>query len=205
MNLFQTLHNFTIYSKQAPELAAQYEQLSPENIHGDWLAFLPEERRLALAIGAGTGRDATWLKSLGFDVVAVEPVPAMRQQAQAFHPHVKIHWIDDSLPFLEKTQNLAQFYDLILLSAVWMHLDQEEQAIAMKKISKLISSQGRIIITLRHGESPDERVMHSIHTDYVIELVQKCKLQVLELLQAEDFRKRRGVFWETLVLVKKNE
>ena len=42
-------------------------------------------RDLALDIGTGTGRDAAWLTSQGFDAIAVEPSTEMRREAQTRH------------------------------------------------------------------------------------------------------------------------
>ncbi|MGK5094412.1 methyltransferase domain-containing protein [Deltaproteobacteria bacterium TL4] len=93
--------NLKVYAKQAQAFAVQYEQLAPEAVHADWLSYLPKSGK-ALDIGAGTGRDAAWLVKQGLSVYAVEPVAAMRQQAEVFHPDSGIHWIDDTLPLSER-------------------------------------------------------------------------------------------------------
>ena len=46
------------------------------------LEFVPRGRDLlALDVGAGSGRDAAWLASLGYEVVAAEPAAGMRREA----------------------------------------------------------------------------------------------------------------------------
>ena len=50
---------------------ARYERVAPERLHG-WMAdLLPAPPAAALDVGAGTGRDAAWLSSRGYKVVAV--------------------------------------------------------------------------------------------------------------------------------------
>ena len=61
------------YSENAPTLASKYNSLKPESLHASWSHFIPDDPGIALDIGAGSGRDANWLASKGWDVVAVEP------------------------------------------------------------------------------------------------------------------------------------
>ncbi|CAM3630302.1 class I SAM-dependent methyltransferase [Parendozoicomonas haliclonae] len=70
------------YSSRADELGAQYDALPATQVHGQWMHTLPKAPGLALDIGAGSGRDAAWLSSLGFDVVAVEPAEGLRNRAR---------------------------------------------------------------------------------------------------------------------------
>jgi protein-L-isoaspartate O-methyltransferase len=51
--------------------------------HAALLQFFPHGSDLiALDVGSGAGRDAAWLASLGYDVVAVEPAAGMRVEGQ---------------------------------------------------------------------------------------------------------------------------
>ncbi|MEJ2375423.1 MAG: class I SAM-dependent methyltransferase [Pseudolabrys sp.] len=90
--------------------------------------MLPDAPALALDVGAGTGRDAAWLTSRGLEVVAVEPSGAMRANAERLHPSPSIRWISDSLPGLDHVHRLGLSFDLILLSAVWMHIAPADRA-----------------------------------------------------------------------------
>src|SRR5262245_21235194 len=110
------------YEARARELAAFYEGLPLPKVH-DWLLdLLPAAPGLVLDIGAGSGRDASWLADEAHEVVAVEPSAAMRSEAGRLHPTPKIRWIDDQLPALAVTSRLGLAFDMILLSAVWMHV-----------------------------------------------------------------------------------
>src|SRR3954453_13162715 len=54
----------TAYNAQAGVLAARYEALAAEAVHGALIDFAPQgSDRIALDVGAGSGRDAAWLAS----------------------------------------------------------------------------------------------------------------------------------------------
>src|SRR5688572_27986855 len=113
----------SVYDAQAVVLAARYESVPADAVHAVLLDFIPCGRDLiALDVGAGSGRDAAWLASLGYEVVAAEPAAGMRLEAQRRHPDPRIRWLDDRLPDLSGVHRLGIAFDLILLSAVWMHV-----------------------------------------------------------------------------------
>ena len=75
------------YDAQAFELAERYDQpalLDSYSPVEDLIASTSADS-LALDIGAGSGRDAAWLASKGYEVVAVERSSGMRDEAQRRH------------------------------------------------------------------------------------------------------------------------
>ncbi|MCC7531066.1 MAG: class I SAM-dependent methyltransferase [Candidatus Melainabacteria bacterium] len=110
------------YSARVSELSAKYESKTFEEIHGDWLGLLPAPPASVLDIGSGTGRDAAALALRGYDVVAVEPADSMIAASKQLHSDKTINWLQDRLPDLKKTMHLGSAFDVILLSAVWMHV-----------------------------------------------------------------------------------
>ncbi len=75
-------------------------------------------------IGAGTGRDAAALARRNFQVHAVEPTAKLRAHGQRLHMDSNIVWTDDSLPDLEQVHAGGERFDLILMTAVLMHLNE---------------------------------------------------------------------------------
>ncbi len=63
-----------------------------------------------------------WFAAHGHEVVAVEPARRMREVAKSLHPDSRIRWLDDQLPALENVFRTGLTFDLIWLSAVWMHV-----------------------------------------------------------------------------------
>ena len=116
------------YDANAEVAAARYERVTPERVHG-WVADpLATAPAATLDIGAGSGRTAARLSSRGYDVVAVEPSPRMRTIARERHAEPAIRWLADSLPAPHLTGGTDLTFDLILLSAVWMHVAPADRA-----------------------------------------------------------------------------
>ena len=130
------MNNSTIsfYSERAVELSNQYERVEFESIHHDWLAFIPTEG-IVLDVGAGSGRDARYLASKGLSVVAVEPANELLALAKQNAAGLNIHWLNDALPELREVFGLQTKFDLILLSAVWMHIPLSERQRVFRKLS----------------------------------------------------------------------
>lgn len=150
------------YEAEAPVLVERYEALRFEEVHGPILHLLPTAPSRVLDIGAGTGRDAAALAALGHRVVAVEPTEALRQAAMQRHAASTIEWIDDGLPLLDRVRARGDLYGLIMLTAVWMHLDAGERQRGMQALSALLAPGGLMAFMLRHGPIPPERRMFNV-------------------------------------------
>ncbi|MDI9245977.1 hypothetical protein [Marinobacter sp. CHS3-4] len=61
-----------VYCMKAKGFYDQYQSLTCEQVHQDWLSLLRDKSGLALDVGAGSGRDSSALAARGWDVVAVE-------------------------------------------------------------------------------------------------------------------------------------
>lgn len=193
--------SYQFYTNHASRLAREYETVAPDTIHGVWRDHLPKPPARVMDVGAGTGRDAAWLADLGHEVVAVEPSAGMRAEGERRHPSGRIRWMDDSLPDLQTVQELGERFDLILLSAVWMHVLPANRNRAIETLAALTAPGGRIVITLRFGPSPDEREFHPVSAAELRELAGVAGLSVaLEAEPNADQMDRRGVRWQTVVL-----
>jgi hypothetical protein len=84
-------------------------------------------------------------------VVAVEPTDAMRIPAKALHPSPQIEWLNDSLSDLALLRTRRERFDLVMLSAVWMHLAEQQRRHAMPNLAALVQSGGTVIMKIRHG------------------------------------------------------
>ncbi len=188
------------YDAHAAELAPTYESIQSARLHAWFADLLPERGGLALDVGAGTGRDAAWLASKGFDVVAAEPSAAMREQAAGLHPEAGIRWVDDSLPELRQVQRSGLSFDLILLSAVWMHVAPGERARAFRKLVTLLRPGGLIAITLRHGTASAARGMHPVSEDEVARLARAHGAFVERRVAGEDQQGRADVSWTQMAI-----
>lgn len=187
------------YSESAATLIGQYEGISFEAAHRPVLRHFPPAPATVLDIGAGTGRDAAALARRGHAVTAVEPTPELREWGREHHP-ASIRWIDDMLPRLETVRALGERFELLLLTAVWMHLDPAQQREAMRTLASLAAPGARISMTLRHGPVPEGRRMFDVTADEVSSLAAQSGLRELQRAEAPDMLGRSDVRWSYLVL-----
>jgi len=190
------------YDAHAPQLAATYESLEAARLNA-WLRdSLPAAPACVLDVGAGSGRDAAWLASLGFDVVAVEPSAKMVQEARHFHPESPVHWIEgDALPGLERTLRRGQAFDFILLSAVWMHVPPTDRPRAFRKLVSLMKPGARMAITLRHGPGAPGQSVHEVSVAEIEALCRDHGAYVEQRHEAvPDLGGRREVSWTQLIV-----
>ncbi|MEW2707105.1 class I SAM-dependent methyltransferase [Streptomyces koyangensis] len=184
------------YGKDAEALAQQYEEVPFERVHGHLLRWLPSAAGRAVDIGAGSGRDAAALAARGHEVVAVEPTPELRQVGRRLHGDAPIDWVDDALPALPR---LRGTFDLVLLSAVWMHLDERERVDGMRRLAELTAPGGCVAMTLRHGPPPAGRRMFAVTAAETIALAERSGLVAVDQGETPDWLARPHVRWSTLV------
>ena len=120
-------------------------------LHECLLPFLPALGGRVLDIGAGSGRDAAALSHRGFEVVAVEALPAFVSRARQVHANSSVRWICDSLPDLARLSDASGSFDFILCHAVWQHLDSGERRRTMQRVADLLAPSGAFALGLRHG------------------------------------------------------
>ena len=174
------------YDANVADVSRRYESVAAERVHAWLIDLIPGAPALVLDVGAGTGRDAAWLASRGLEVVAVEPSAAMRAEAQRLHPCPSIRWIADWLPGLDQVLRLALSFDMILLSAVWMHIPPTDRARAFRKLVTLLKPGGVIAITLRQGPSEAERGFHPISSNEIEGLAREHGAFIERVINSKD-------------------
>ena len=191
------------YASHAATLIPRYDARDPLVVHGAVLHFFPTKPSDVLDIGAGSGRDAGYFASAGHRVLAVEPTAEMREPAMALHPSSRIEWLDDSLPKLDRVISLDRSFDVIFLTAVWMHLDEVQRATAMPRVAQLVRPGGRVFISLRHGPVPKDRRMFEVTGEETAALAAAEGLGTIfhETRGSKDAKNRAaGVRWTRVVL-----
>jgi hypothetical protein len=64
---------------------------------------------------------------MGHVAIAVEPTAELRKGAMKLHPSPQIEWLDDCLPDLPVVTGRGKTFDVVMLTAVWMHLDEQQR------------------------------------------------------------------------------
>lgn len=189
------------YAADADALIAPYEALSPEEVFAPVAHLLPMTPARIADIGAGTGRDAAWFAGRGHQVLAVEPVHAFRAAGRTLHHSPLILWLDDALPGLPSTLTRRERFDLVTLSGVWQHLDDDQQRVAIPNRAALLAPGGHLILSLRHGPGAPTRPCFPSRPEEVIargaasglRLVLRCET---DSIQAAN--RANGVTWTWL-------
>ncbi|MCH1928751.1 methyltransferase domain-containing protein [Shewanella sp. A25] len=205
------------YNDNAEQLAKQYLSKSFDEVHQSWSNLLPSildnsDARI-LDLGAGAGRDCKYLAEFALrthntdnnvQIFAVEPAQILSQYGQKITENLNVKWIDDSLPSLNAVSKLEVSFDLILLSAVWMHISPNERPRSIRKLANLLKPGGKLVISLRHGQTDDDiakRKMYVVCADELKKLASEVGLFcILETQNEIDKLGRNHVSWQTLVL-----
>ena len=209
------------YNENANELAQQYLSKTFEQVHQSWSQFLPSimsnPNARILDLGAGSGRDSKHLAELaakehGDDnntqIFAVEPANILADIGAHQTTGLNVKWLTDSLPALSTITKQEVSFDLILLSAVWMHIPVSDRARSLRKLANLLKPGGKLVISLRHSANTEEaeqerkaRKMHTVCADELKQLATDVGLFTkLETQKEDDKLGRDHVSWQTVVL-----
>ncbi|MEZ8100354.1 class I SAM-dependent methyltransferase [Vibrio bivalvicida] len=193
--------NLSFYDENAAQLAEQYDSVDFESVHSSWRSYWPLSGSLVLDVGAGSGRDAQWFDSHGCKVVAIEPSTGFRQLGQQ-RTSSTVHWVDAQLPDLSSLATSSYKFDLILVSAVWMHIPVPKRYQSLCSLVERLAERGRIVITLRHGAFGDGRTSYGVSLAELEQIAQRLDLVVCHVEDTEDGLSRTGLTWQTVVLEK---
>lgn len=184
------------------ERFAQWASVRFDDVHRRVLDLLPPTPARVIDVGAGSGRDSQALALLGYDVLAVEPWAAMREAASKRHNHPSIVWLDDRLPGLDKVDGPNSVFDVLLVSAVWMHLDAPDREKAMRSLSRIASPGALLILTIRNPPDP-QRAMWQVPLAEVRKQAHDCGFRSVRQFQSNGDALGRGdVSWDIYCAVK---
>ena len=194
--------NISNYNQEADRLVHQYESISFEELNQQTISLLPSSPCQVLDVGAGSGRDAAWFADQGYQVTAIEPAVELLKRAKIIHPSLKISWYEDSLPQLLLVKTLSNSFDLIWLSAVWMHLPQSDRPAAFANLDALLNHAGRMMFTLRHGPAPQGREFHPVSVGEILSLAANHNMKSVLVAETADSFQRPEISWHTVMLEK---
>ncbi|MEL7090949.1 MAG: methyltransferase domain-containing protein [Pseudomonadota bacterium] len=187
------------YKDAAAALVVQYDAVPSATIYAPVVEYFPIPPATALDVGTGNGRDAAWLTGLGYSVRAVDPVAPFVAAAAARVPQAQI--TQDRLPELG---SVAERYDLILVNAIWQHVDPNDRAAALARLAVLLLPAGRLILSLRHGPGHPTRPVAPVDTDETQRHAHAAGLRVLHRTETGSLQSGNiaaGVSWTWLVLM----
>lgn len=194
------------YANEASDLIERYEAISFEGLHAWALPLVPPAPAMILDIGAGTGRDAAGFAALGHRVLAVEPTDELRNAGARLHASPLIEWLDDGLPDLARVRGRGESFDIVMMTAVLMHLDAGERARAIASTASLLATGGKLLLTLRHGPIPAGRRMFEVSGAETSALGAAHGLTPIHLSESQSLQgtgyRNAGVTWTRLALAR---
>ncbi|MFI5649327.1 SAM-dependent methyltransferase [Kitasatospora sp. NPDC051705] len=132
--------------------------------------------------------------------MAAEPTAELRAHGERLHPGPGIRWVPDALPALPRLGAGGERFDLVLLTAVWMHLDAAERPAGMAVLARLLAPGGRLALTLRHGPVPAGRRMFDVPPEETVAQAAAHGLRLVHRTERADLHGRADVRWTGLVL-----
>ncbi len=195
-----SLQSLAFYDSHANDLARSYEAIDFKKVHPYLVKVLASASPMRiLDVGSGSGRDAAWMATAGHIVTAVEPSEQMRHLAETFHANIGIRWMKDALPALGALGAEDSAFDIIVLSAVWMHVHPDDRPVAFTRLARLVTQQGLIYMTLRMGPEERNRAVYPVLAGELERLADQHRMEVQEIGVSEDLQSRADVRWRTLV------
>jgi len=192
------------YAESVREFVRLSQSLDFLEVCREYLPFLPSVLARVLDVGSGAGQNSNALAVLGYQVTAVEPVPAFLSTARKSYPKPEIKWLAGDLPQLQCLDCCDTKYEFILVEGVWHHLNKQERAIAVKRFRDLLTTGGRCAISLRNGPPGlGTRVFPTSVTE-TVSLFEKMGLHCIyeSSNQPSVFRHKENVKWGRLVIEK---
>jgi hypothetical protein len=93
-------------------------------------------------------------------------------------------------------------FDVVMLTAVWMHLDALQRCQAMPNVAALMRNGDVMIMSLRHGPVPPGRRMFEVSAEETIALVQPLGRRCALNQSAGAVVGQLGVSWTRLAFRK---
>lgn len=193
----------TTYHEQAPKLSSQYQSVNTEDVLPGLKSRLPRLRGLDIA--CGNGRDTRWAAQQGFIMDGVDGAPGMIRQAMATNAHENVTFGVDLMPNLpgirQKVKDTGEKYDLILMSAAWMHNDAAARLKMFRTLNDLANPGAVIFLTLRHGPAPADRPMFAVSAEELKDMADDYLIHFEHIVDGKADQLGRGdVWWDSVCL-----
>ena len=194
-----------LYDAKASDLAAEYESADMSDAHRILMRHLPERGRI-LEIGGGSGRDAAFLLSKGFDITAVDASEKMLAAARQCHPELGNRLAKAAFPLASDSSLLTQRFDAVVLIATIMHIPEQDLFECASQMRDMLSGGGMLILSasikrdgIAEGRDSDGRLFVERPPAELQLLFERLGFRLVAQYANKDSFARK-VSWYTLVM-----
>jgi SAM-dependent methyltransferase len=139
---------------EAGKASVPWDQPHPQPHLVEWASGTDGTGRRALVVGCGYGRDAEFLASLGYDVVAFDISPTGIATVRARYPESKVEYVVADL--LDPPAEWHHAFDLVVENMTVQALPVDLHAQAIERVSWLTGSTLLVLAMARdEGPAPD--------------------------------------------------
>jgi len=197
-----TIHHYDV---NAAEFVTRYESADMSIVHRILLRHLPEKGRV-LEIGCGSGRDAAFLTSSGFDITAIDASAQMLAAALQNHPALAGRVHHAPLPLPSDSPLLSQQFDAVVSIATIMHIPEHDLFECASQMRDMLIPGGILLLSgsvgregISANRDPQGRLFIERPAEELQLLFERLGFRLVSKHENEDSF-ARTVQWYTLVM-----
>lgn len=139
------------YETHAEEFIASTVNADVSKLYAEFEIYLRPACRI-LDLGCGSGRDSKYFVGKGYEVVAVDPSPAMCRKTVEY---------SGVTTFVMRAEDLAfeSEYDAVWACASLLHVSRENQVDVLRKICQALRPEGILYCSWKYGNQ--DRIVNS--------------------------------------------
>ncbi len=194
------------YSSNAPLLTEQYELADVQEIQDLLLKTFSKNYNL-LEIGCGSGRDAFFMLSNGYNITAVDGSEKMIVESKKIHPELSNNLFHKILP---NDLNFNIKFNGIYSIATLMHLEENDIKKTIYNIFNLLNDGGKFLMSVslsrndvnENGFDEKGRFFLILEQEEWLNMCKDVGFKILETKVNNDGLNRDGIIWLILILEK---
>jgi ubiquinone/menaquinone biosynthesis C-methylase UbiE len=176
------------YEKNSREITEKYENLDMKNLQQKLIEVFSKEDKL-LELGCGSGRDAAFLTSNGYDVLVSDGSQSMLSEAIKLHPELNKKQCNIKLP--GKIPFPKETFSGVYAIAVLMHFEIKDIELVLKEISRILMKNGKFFFSVYIKENnkvesmitPEGRFLTHMSKDHWITMCESSGFSLVTLLE----------------------
>jgi heptosyltransferase-3 len=144
----RTIQQYDLYARQFSD---RYESADMSRMHELLLRHLPARGASILELGCGSGREAAFLLSHGYEVTAVDASSGMIAEAGRIHHELAGRLVHAAVPFPPGSPLLLRSFDAVVSTAMFMHLPDDGLLDTALQIRRVLRPGGVLFVEVSTG------------------------------------------------------